>query len=79
MSDKVKDSSPAKGKIRVFVYGTLKEGHSNHGLLYSAGAEFVGYDSITGPFRMTDMVGFPESIVRPRPMRTFARTEQYRH
>lgn len=62
MADKVE--SPAKGKIRVFVYGTLKAGHANHRLLENSQAEFVGYDSVTGNFRMTDMIGFP-GIFRP--------------
>ena len=65
MSDRVKNG---KGQIRVFVYGTLKEGHANHGLLANADATFLGYDSITGPVRMTDMVGFP-GVFRPSEMK----------
>lgn len=48
-----------KGMIRVLVYGTLKEGHSNHSLLEEADAKFIGYDSVTGPFNMFDLGGLP--------------------
>src|SRR5210317_743735 len=57
MSDKTTD--PYKGMIRIFVYGTLKEGHGNHRLLKNANAKFVGYDSVRGPFTMVNMGGFP--------------------
>jgi len=59
-----KHDDVAKGKIRVFVYGTLKEGRGNHSLLKSANAQFVGYDAVTGPIQMIDMVGFP-GLYRP--------------
>lgn len=65
MADKTKHDDSKRGKVRVFVYGTLKEGHGNHTLLKEANAEFVGYDSITGPLLMTDMVGFP-GVYRPK-------------
>ena len=48
-----------KGKIRVFVYGTLKIKHGNHTLLEKARADFVGHDTITGAFQMYDLNGFP--------------------
>jgi gamma-glutamylaminecyclotransferase len=47
------------GKIRVFVYGTLKKGHGNHVLIESANGVFMGYDAVTGPYKMCDMIGFP--------------------
>lgn len=58
MADKTKEFND-KGKIRLLVYGTLKGGHGNHQLLKCANAHFMHYDSITGPFRMNHMVGFP--------------------
>ena len=63
MADKVKEDWD-KGLIRILVYGTLKKGHANHRILEEAGATFMGYDSVTGPFRMCDMVGFP-GVYRP--------------
>lgn len=41
----------------VFVYGTLKKGHSNH--LCLNGAEFKGYDTLVGPYTMFDLGAFP--------------------
>lgn len=41
----------------VFVYGTLKSGHGNHG--YLRGATFVGTGVTTRPFFMCDTGGFP--------------------
>lgn len=55
MSDKVK----GKGMVRVLVYGTLKDGQSNHVLLDRANAQFLGYDSITGEYNMYDLGAFP--------------------
>lgn len=52
-----------KGKVRVFVYGTLKRGHYNNGILSRGGAEFIGYDTITGPLSMVDLGTFP-GVVR---------------
>lgn len=49
----------AKG-IRVFVYGTLKEGHYNHILLSEGkGTRFLGRCYIEGSYRMVDMGSFP--------------------
>jgi len=59
MADKVDD----KGMIRLLVYGTLKEGHANHALIKAAKGQFLGYDKISGPFRMIDMTGFPGVII----------------
>lgn len=58
MADKVKDDL-YKGMVRVLVYGTLKHGHANHGLLEEAGAVFIGYDSVTGPYNMWDLGNIP--------------------
>ena len=63
MADKQADFDD-KGMIRVFTYGTLKGGHGNHRLFETAKAKFMGYDSISGPFQMQDMVGFP-GVFRP--------------
>jgi gamma-glutamylcyclotransferase (GGCT)/AIG2-like uncharacterized protein YtfP len=48
-----------KGRIRLFVYGTLKSGHHNSRLLSRVGAKFMGSDTITGPFDMVSLGGFP--------------------
>lgn len=61
MTDKTKEPID-KGMIRVFVYGTLKRGHANHPLLDTADAIFIGFDSITGPYQMYDLGGFPAVI-----------------
>lgn len=55
MAQKVDD----KGLIRILVYGTLKDGHGNHRLIKNSGGRFIRYDSITGPFQMCNMTGFP--------------------
>lgn len=49
----------AHGKVRVFVYGTLKEGQCNNSVLRNSGAELYGYDTITGNFVLHDMGGLP--------------------
>lgn len=59
MADKVND----KGLIRLLVYGTLKSGHANHRLITAANGVFLGYDKISGPFRMIRMTGFPGVII----------------
>lgn len=63
MADKVTPDD--KGKIRVLVYGTLKDGHSNHILMEEADATFIGYDSVTGPFRMFDLGAIPAVVDAP--------------
>ena len=45
------------GACRVFVYGSLKKDHSNHGLLDEY--RMVCRDSITGPYRMYSLGYFP--------------------
>jgi len=48
-----------EGKVRVLVYGTLKQGHTNGALLERVRANFMGYSSIVGPFKMLDLGPFP--------------------
>jgi gamma-glutamylcyclotransferase (GGCT)/AIG2-like uncharacterized protein YtfP len=43
---------------RVFVYGTLKKGYGNHGLLQRCNAEFVGTASLPN-YNMRHLGGFP--------------------
>lgn len=43
--------------IRVFVYGTLKKGHPNHGLLRDS--DFLGRCRISGRMRMVDLGYYP--------------------
>lgn len=54
--------NPAEG-IRVFVYGTLKRGHSNHYLLegdnFTKDTKFVGRCYIEGSYQMRHLGGFP--------------------
>lgn len=72
MADRTKEmieSIDDKGLVRIFVYGTLKKDHGNHGLLLESDAVFLGYDSITGAYKMCDMVGFP-GVYRPQPAPT---------
>jgi gamma-glutamylcyclotransferase (GGCT)/AIG2-like uncharacterized protein YtfP len=46
--------------IRVFVYGSLKNGQGNHRLL--AKAKFLGRSYIEGNYRMVSLGGFPGVI-----------------
>ena len=57
MSETEKDTTG----IRVFVYGTLKEGHGNHGyyLRGNPAVEYLGRCTITGPYLMHDTGFFP--------------------
>lgn len=55
------DNALATGKIRVFVYGTLKKGHPNHYFLENK-ARFLGYDKITGPYTMINVGAFPALV-----------------
>jgi len=58
MAQKAKELED-KGKIRVFVYGTLKQDHGNHVLIQAAEGLFMGYDRVEGAYKMCDMGGFP--------------------
>lgn len=54
------EDKPGKGTIRVFVYGSLKMDHGNHPLLARGeNTRFLGRDSVTGPYGMINMGGFP--------------------
>ena len=46
-----------EGKTRVFVYGTLKRKHPNHGALESS--TFLGRAYLEGPWRMINVGWFP--------------------
>jgi gamma-glutamylaminecyclotransferase len=50
----------ANGDIRVFVYGSLKEGFSNHSVLN--GATFVDQATLDGGYRMVSLGAFPGVI-----------------
>lgn len=54
-------SNEKGNRIRVFVYGTLKEGHGNHAwyLAGNAGAEKLGRCYISGDYRMYSNGAFP--------------------
>lgn len=56
--------------IRLFVYGTLKSNHCNGDFLERAGGKFIGYDSITGPYKMLDYDVFPVVLPDPNKSRT---------
>lgn len=45
---------------RVFVYGTLKRGHSNHG--YMAGQRFICEATTQSVYRLFDLGGYPGMI-----------------
>ena len=53
------DESKRKEGIRVFVYGTLKDGHSNNYALQEGGAEFLGRCVLSGDYRLVDLGWFP--------------------
>lgn len=54
--------SNSKG-IRVFVYGTLKRGKSNHRLLENS--TFLGRTAVKGKFKMVDLGWYPGVILNP--------------
>lgn len=58
----MKDNEKRKpqGQIRVFVYGTLKRGHSNYGLL--AGSELLGRCNLHGDYIMLDLTYYPGCV-----------------
>ncbi len=55
-------SAPDPSLTRIFVYGTLKRGCSNHHWL--AGQQFIGEARTQPAFRMHDLGGFP-GMMRP--------------
>ena len=51
------------GKIRLFVYGTLKKSKCNNVVLIKSDAKFLGYDTITVPnAAFMDLGGFPALV-----------------
>jgi gamma-glutamylaminecyclotransferase len=52
-------SKTPSDKVRVFVYGSLKQGQGNHLLLERSDAKYLGRDTITGAFTMVSFGGFP--------------------
>jgi gamma-glutamylcyclotransferase (GGCT)/AIG2-like uncharacterized protein YtfP len=62
-----KTEKGAKHNVTVFVYGTLKKDEGNYSLMQHIKGKFVGYDSITGRFRMTgEGHGFPKVCHTPQ-------------
>lgn len=55
-----------KGKVRVFVYGTLKLNHSNNVILNNRDTTFMGHDFIEGHYRMIELGNFPAIIYDPK-------------
>lgn len=53
-----------KGKIKIFVYGTLKSGHSNNPIIADSGT-FICRDLVKGNYRMVSLGGFPGVIFDP--------------
>lgn len=51
-----------KGKVRVFVYGTLKLNHANALVMSKANAKFIGHDCIQGQYEFYDLGGFPAVV-----------------
>lgn len=49
--------------IRVFVYGTLKQGYGNHSAL--EGSKFLGRATVTAPLKLVDLGWYP-GLVRTR-------------
>jgi gamma-glutamylcyclotransferase (GGCT)/AIG2-like uncharacterized protein YtfP len=52
-------TSKEKHWVHVFVYGSLKKHLGNYGYIREVGGEFIGYDTISGPFTMVSLGGFP--------------------
>ena len=51
-----------KGKIRVFVYGTLKQGHGLHKLIERGNHEYLGRTYIDSNYMMADMGAYPALV-----------------
>lgn len=49
--------------IRVFVYGSLKQGRGNHSAL--SGADLLGRCVLRGPYRMVDLHYYPGLVMTP--------------
>lgn len=50
-----------EAKVKVFVYGTLKQGFGNHHII--EGQSMIGEDTITGLFRMQSLGMYPGLVV----------------
>lgn len=50
--------------MRIFVYGTLKRDHSNHG--YLRGQQFIGMAMTQPRYRLHDLGGFPGMVLDER-------------
>ena len=50
--------------MRLFVYGTLKRGHSNHG--YLRGQQFIGMAMTHPRYRLHDLGGYPGMVLDER-------------
>jgi gamma-glutamylcyclotransferase (GGCT)/AIG2-like uncharacterized protein YtfP len=48
--------------LRIAVYGSLREGMGNHGLLSRGGAQKLSTEEVSLPFDMIDLGGFPGLI-----------------
>ena len=64
MAETDKTPSTAPG-IRVFVYGTLKQGRSNANAL--RGAEFLGRCRLTEGHKLVDLGFYPGLVMDPAP------------
>jgi len=56
---------PDYGMIRLFVYGTLKQGHYNNVVLKRSGGKFLGYDKIVLDNAAFVSLGFCPACVYP--------------
>lgn len=52
----------AKGKIRVFVYGTLKRGNGLHALIERGNTDFIGRNYIESNLMLADMGFYPALV-----------------
>jgi gamma-glutamylcyclotransferase (GGCT)/AIG2-like uncharacterized protein YtfP len=55
------DSPHPSPPMRIFVYGTLKRGHSNHG--WMRGQQFIGPAATRPLFRLHDLGGYPGMVL----------------
>lgn len=73
MADKVEQVEKKVSTVphgpKVFVYGTLKQGHGNHRLL--RGATLLGRSYVEGPWRLHDLGAFPAVVQAEATARVF--------
>lgn len=60
---------------KIAVYGSLKKGMHNHSLLENDGAQFLGVEDLTVPFKMIPYSSFPALI--PNAQNTTVQMEIY--